>query len=149
MRTSRLRTHLALVCGLAAVSVGALTGAAAAKDIAPTGTVTASTACSPVRSLGYKGDATTSDTGLATIAVDYSVKPCTAEAVVVETTVFETANPSVVMYLDPAAPLASRFTVTAVKVNFSYSARVTVRSASTGTVLGSAQIFVAANRKSV
>lgn len=146
----RVATRLAAAALGAGILVGTFAGAASAKEIGSGGATggTTTTTCNPVTSLGYKGDATTSDTGFATITVNYGVKPCVkGQTVVVDTKVYESANPSVVVYDNPAAPLSGKFTVGGVKVSFSYKVTVTVTDANTGAVVGSQTIFAAAVRK--
>lgn len=149
-RTTNARRILAGAL-LVAGSLGmAGAGSAGAKEVGSGGTVTpAAPACDPVTSLSYKGDATTSDTGLATIDVTYSVKPCTSAPVTVTATMFESATPSVVVYDDPAAPQNGKFRVAGVKANFSYQVKISVFDATSGTLSGSKTIFAAAIRKRV
>ena len=147
--TSRVLRHLAAVALTAGVLVGSASGVASAKEIGSGGGGGGgSTTCNPVTSLGYKGDATTSDTALGSITINYGVKPCTSgQAVVVDVKLYETANPSVVLYDDPAAPASGKVAIFGVRVNYSYTAKVTVYDASTGAVAGSSTIFAAAVRK--
>lgn len=147
--TSRVLRRLAAVALTAGVLVGSASGVASAKEIGSGGGGGGgSTTCNPVTSLGYKGDATTSDTALGSITINYGVKPCTSgQAVVVDVKLYETANPSVVLYDDPAAPASGKVAIFGVRVNYSYTAKVTVYDASTGAVAGSSTIFAAAVRK--
>jgi hypothetical protein len=134
---------------LAATLTGGLAGTASAKEIGTGGTVTPTApACSPVTSLGYKGDATTSETGLATVQVNYGVKACDKDPVVVDVEMFETANPAAVVWSDPNAPLAGKFTAV-VRPALSYQVVVTVTNANTGVLEGSQTIFAAARYKPV
>ena len=119
----------------------------AAKEIGSGGGTVTSTACNPVTSLKYRGDARVGETGLASIDVSYGVRSCTKDAVTADVVVFENANPSVVLWDQPNAPLNAAFTVFGVRTNTSYIVKVTVRDAATGTVVGSQQIFAAAVRK--
>lgn len=144
--TARRRAAAALLG--AAVLVGGFAGTASAKEIGSGGGTTTTTACSPVTSLSYKGDATTSDTGAATVQVSYGVKSCTKAPVTASLTIFQSAVPSNVVYADPNAPLSGKVTV-GVIANTSYQARVDVFDAATGTKVGSQTIFVAAVRKGV
>lgn len=148
------RRRIGRVAGVvlgAALVAGTLAGPAGAKEIGSGGGGGGgggTTTCNPVSSLGYKGDATTSDTAFATIQVDYSVKPCVKDQVVtVRTVVAESANPAVVVWDDPNAPLSGKFTVGGVRVNLSYTATVSVYDAVTGAPVGQRSIFVAAVRK--
>lgn len=150
--TSRVLRRLAAVALTAGVLVGSASGVASAKEIGSGGGGGggggSTTTCNPVTSLGYKGDATTSDTALGSITINYGVKPCTSgQAVVVDVKLYETANPSVVLYDDPAAPASGKVAIFGVRVNYSYTAKVTVYDASTGAVAGSSTIFAAAVRK--
>lgn len=133
----------------ATLLVGAFAGTASAKEVGSGGTGTVTTTCNPVTSLSYKGDATTGETGQASITVSYGVKPCDKLPVVVEARLYLTANPAVVPYLDANAPLSGKVTVFGVTANTSYTAKITVRDAATGTVVGSSQIFAAAKYKPV
>lgn len=149
--TSRALRRLAAVVLTAGVVLGSASGVASAKEIGSGGGGGGgggSTTCNPVTRLGYKGDATTSDTAVGSIAIDYAVKPCTnGQAVTVDVRLYESANPTAIAYDNPASPLSGKPTVSGVKVNTSYIAKVTVYDASTGAVAGSSQIFAAAVRK--
>lgn len=146
--TSRPLRRLAALALTAVVLVGTASGVASAKEIGSGGGGTTSTTCNPVTSLGYRGDATTSDTGVGSITISYGVKPCTkGQTLVVDVKLYETANPAAVAYADPAAPLSGKFTVSGVRTNLSYSAKVTAYDATTGAVAGSSTIFAAAVRK--
>lgn len=144
----RLARLSAVVLG-AALLAGALAGPASAKEITSGGGGGGgTTVCNPVSSLSYKGDARVGETGLASIDVSYSVKPCVSgQAVTVRTVVAESANPAAVVWDDPAAPPSGRFTVFGVRVNYSYTATVFVYDAATGALAGQRSIFVAAVRK--
>jgi hypothetical protein len=90
------------------------------------------------------------ETGLATIDVDYSVKPCQSKQVVtVESRLTEYADPSAVLWDDPAAPTSGRFTVAGVKLRTTYAVTVIVRDATTGATVGSATQLTAAVPKGV
>lgn len=147
--TSRVLRRFAALALTAVVLVGSASGVASAKEIGSGGGGGGTTTtCNPVSSLGYKGDATTSDTGVGSITISYGVKPCTkGQAVIVDVKLYESANPASVVYTNPSAPLSGKFTVSGVRTNFSYSAKVTVYDATTGAVTGSATIFAAAVRK--
>lgn len=148
-RTRARRRSTGALIAAGVLSLG-LAGVASAKEITSGGGGgTATTACNPVSSLTYKGDATTSDTGFATIQIDWSAKSCTSAAVTAEVTMFESANPANVVYSDPNAPLSGRVTVGGVLRNHSYQARVDVFDAATHTLQGSKTIFVAAVYKGV
>jgi hypothetical protein len=140
----------ALLAVAGTLALGSMAGVASAKgEVGSGGGGTGvPVACNPVSSLTYKGDATTSDTALATVQVTYSVKSCTKDAVTVDTRVAETAVPANVVWEQADAPLSSKFTA-AVKVNTSYLATVTVRDAATGDPISSSSIFVAARFKRV
>lgn len=141
--TSRVLRRVAAVALTAVVLVGTAAGVASAKELPGGGTTT----CNPVTSLGYKGDATTSDTGVGTITINYAVKPCTkGQAVVVDVKLYESANPAAIAYQNPKAPLSGKFTAAGVRTNYSYTAKVTVYDAATGAVTGSTSIFAAAIR---
>lgn len=146
-RWARRAFTAAAVSGLV---LGAAAGAAQAKEVGSGGTpAPAPSACNPVASIGYKGDATTSDTGAATVQVDYVVKPCVkGQVVTVDAQVYLTADPASVAYDDPAAPQSGRFTA-GVTANKSYIAKITVTDAATGLVAGTKQIYVAAVYKGV
>ena len=132
-----------------AIGMG-IVGSAGAKEIGSGGTVGGVTApaCSPVTSLKYKGDATTADTGLATISVDYVVKSCDGNAVTADVVVYESATPSNVLFDVTNTPLSYRFT-TVVRPRVSYQVKVTVHDAVTGATVGSQTIFAAAVPKGV
>lgn len=149
MSISRLsRPHRLLAAGLfSAALIGLAPATGFAKEIGSggaTGGVTTPT-CSPVSSLVVKGDAKTAETGLASIAVSYGVKPCTnGQAVMASVTVSEYLNPSVVVYDNPGAPLNGKFTVFGVRLSTSYKVTVTVVDTATGTIAGSQSAYVAA-----
>jgi len=148
--TPRPRRHRAAVVALTAgLLVATAAGTASAKEIGSGGTPTPTT-CNPVSSLSYKGDATTSDTGAASIAVSYSVKPCIQnQSVTVDTRLYLNADPSQVSYDNPAAPLSGKFTVFGITANTSYIVKVSVYDAATGELAGSKSIFAAAVYKGV
>ena len=147
-QATRSRRTVATLIG-AAILAAAVPAAVFAKEITSGGT-TASTACQPVTSLTYKGDARVGETGLASIAISYGVKPCTnGQAVTVAVEVYEYANPAAVAYADNKAPQSGKFTVFGVKVRTSYVAKVSVFDASTGNLVGSMSIFAAAVPKGV
>lgn len=133
----------------AATAVLSLAAPVSAKEVSSGGTP-APTGCSPVSSLKAQGDARTGETGLATIDVDYSVKPCDSKQVVtVETNVAESFDPTAVVWNDPAATQSGKFTVYGVKVRTTYKVTVTVRDAGTGALVGSASVSAAAVPKGV
>jgi hypothetical protein len=150
MSMPRSTTTRRLVFAAAAVTAAlSLAAPASAKEIASGGTPVSST-CSPVSNLKAQGDARAGETGLATIDVDYDVKPCNSkQAVTVETTVAESFNPSVVVWDDTAAPESGRFTVSGVKLRTTYKVTVIVRDAATGSTLGTASVSAAAVPKGV
>lgn len=143
----RARRGLAVALGVV-VLLGAFAGTASAKEIGSGGGTVTTTACNPVSSLSYKGDATTSDTGAATVKVTYGVKSCTKAAVTASVTMFQSAVPSNVVYADANAALSGKFTV-GVKANTSYQVRIDVYDAGTGTLVGTKTIFAAAVYKGV
>lgn len=147
----RALARLGAVALTAMVLVGSASGTVSAKEIGSGGGGGGgggTTTCNPVRSLGYKGDATTSDTGVGSITISYGVKACTkGQAVIVDVKLYESADPAAVAYADPTAPASGRFTVSGVRTNHSYTAKVTVYDAATGASAGSATIFAAAVRK--
>ena len=145
-RTARRRAA-AMVLG-ATVLVGAFAGTAGAKEIGSGGGTVTTTTCNPVTSLSYKGDATTSDTGVATVQVNYGVKSCTKAPVTASVLMFQSTDPANVLWNDPAAPLSGKFTV-GVTARVSYQVRVTVYDAATGAQVGSRTIFAAAVPKGV
>lgn len=141
----------ALLAVAGTLALGSMAGVASAKgEVGSGGGGTGvPVACNPVSSLTYKGDATTSDTALATVQVSYSVKPCVAgQVVTVDTQVALNANPPEVVYAQTDAPLSGKLTAV-VKPATSYIATVTVRDAATGDPISSSSIFVAARFKRV
>jgi hypothetical protein len=152
--TNRARWARRALVGAAAAGLllGSAQGVAHAKELGSGGTTTGggTTVCNPVSAMGYRGDATTSDTGAATVQVDYVVKPCVkGQAVVVDTRVYLAADPAAVYYDNPAAPLSGKFTVGGITANTSYIAKVTVTDAATGAIAGTKLIYVAAVYKGV
>jgi len=146
-------TRRLLTVGLfSAALIGAAPATGFAKEIASggaTGGVT-TPACSPVSSLVVKGDAKTAETGLASIAVSYGVKPCTnGQAVTAGVTISEYLNPAVVVYNNPNASLNGKFTVSGVRLSTSYKVTVTVVDTATGSIAGTQTTFVAAVPKGV
>lgn len=148
--TSRLARRLVAAVVGAGLLVGAASGAASAKEVTsgPTGTA-ATTTCSPVSSLTYRGDARVGETGVSSITISYGVKPCDKNPVIVDVRLYLSADPTAVAYDNPAAALDGKITVGGVKVNTSYTAKVSVYDAATGTLVGSQQIFAAAKTKPV
>ena len=146
-------TRLTLAALGSTIAVAALAGPVAAKEasgnVVISSTVPApSTACSPVSSLRAQGDTSTGETGMASIDVDYSVKPCDSkQEVTVETNVAESFDPTAVVWNDPQAPLSGKFTVYGVKLRTTYKVKVTVRDAGTGVVLGSSSVSASATPK--
>jgi hypothetical protein len=137
-----------LVAGLMTV---ALAGTASAKEITSGGgTGGTTTTCSPVSSLTTRGDARVGETGLASIDINWGVKPCDSkQAVTVDVTMYESANPAAVAYSNPAAPLSGRVTVFGIKIRTSYTVKVTVRDAATGALVGTGTAFAGATPKGV
>ena len=89
------------------------------------------------------------ETGLASIDVTYSVKPCDATPVTVTTRVAEWFDPTAIAWDDAAAPLSGKFTVFGIRLRTTYRVAVEVRSAVDGSLLGSQQVGVAAVPKGV
>ncbi|MFN8016562.1 MAG: hypothetical protein U0P45_00400 [Acidimicrobiales bacterium] len=142
------RRHVAAALLGATVLVGTFAGTASAKEVGSGGGTVTTTACSPVTSLSYKGDATTSDTGVATVQVNYGVKSCTKDPVTAAVTMFQSTNPTNILYSNPTAPLSGKFTV-GVTARVSYQVRVDVYDAATGVRVGGQTIFAAAVPKGV
>ena len=108
-RSTRLAGTVLAAGALAVV----LAGPAAAKEITSGGATggTTTTACAPVTSLKYRGDATTSDTGVATVSVDYATKACDKDPVTVRVEMWQSTAPTNVLWLDGDAAASGRFTV--------------------------------------
>ncbi len=103
--------------------------------------------CSPISSFSVKGDARVGETGLASIDVNYSVKPCVnGQSVRVVSQVIESSN-GFVLYDDQNAPPQNKYTVFGIKVSTSYRCVLTVLDGATGSVLGSSTLFCGAARK--
>lgn len=147
--TRRLTRRLALAAVTSSLVLGAVAAAAEAKD--GIGGATGGTGtCNPVKSLSYQGDANPAESGIPTIDVAYSVKPCVkGQRVRVATELHLSASPSSVAHLADPAPASGTFTVTGVLPNTSYQAQVTVYDAATGAVVGSRWIWAAANDQGV
>ena len=141
----------AVVALTAGLLVAGAAGTASAKEIGSgTGAGITTTACDPVTSLTYKGDARAGETGLATIMVSYNVKPCDkSQAVTVDARLYLTADPSAVAYDDSNAPLSGKFTVFGVKANTSYIAKITLTDSVSGAVVATKSIYAAAKYKGV
>ena len=148
-RPTRRVARIAAVLLGTALLAGALAGPASAKEITSGGGGGGGTAtCNPVTSLGAKGDARVGETGLASVDVNYSVKPCVdGQVLTVRTLMTESANPAVVVWDDPAAPLSGKFTVFGIRVGVSYRVTVYVTDAATGALVGQQSIFAGASRK--
>lgn len=142
----RLSSHH-LAAAFAATSLLA-SAPAVAKEVTSGGTPTPTT-CQPVSGITTRGDARVGETGLASIDVTYSVKPCDKNPVTVGVTMAEAANPAAVAYDNPASPLSGKFTVFGVRVRVSYVVTVTVRDAATGAVVGSQFAYAGAVPKGV
>jgi len=137
------------VAATAALIILAGATGVSAKEITSGGTPAGTTACAPVSSLSYRGDARVGETGLASIDVSYSTKQCdktVTQRVAVQ--MFENATGDVV-YDNADAAASSKFTVFGVKVRTSYIVRVSVYNAATGALIGSQTIFAAAIPKGV
>lgn len=155
LTTRPSKSNLARRSGAVALTAGLLVAGAAgtvsAKEIGSgSGTGITTTACDPIASLTYKGDARAGETGIATIMVTYDVKPCNkAQSVTVDARLYLTADPSAVAYDDPDAPLSGKFTAFGVKTNTSYLAKITLTDSATGAVVATKSIYAAAVRKGV
>ena len=137
------------VPAVAAAAVLSMAGPVAAKEVASGGTPTTTT-CSAVSSLKAQGDARAGESGVATIDVDYSVKPCDSkQTVTVETVVAESFNPAEVVWDDSAAPESGKFTVSGVRLRTTCKVTVIVRDATTGGTVGTASVSAAAVPKGV
>src|SRR4051794_36882500 len=137
-----------LLATTAAAAVLSFAGPASAKEIGSGGTPTG-TACSPVSSLKALGDVRAGESAVASIDVDYAVKPCdSTQVVTVETTVAEYLDPTAVVWDDTAAPENGGVTVFGIKLRTTYLVTVTVRDAVTGALVGSATKSAAAVPKS-
>jgi len=113
------------------------------------GGVGGTTTCNPVSSLTAKGDPRVGETGLSSIDVSYSVKPCiNGQMVRVQTDVYESLT-GASAYLNTDSPLNGKFTVFGIKVRTSYTVRVTVTDTATNAVVGTQTIFAAAIPKGV
>ena len=134
---SLVRSRRAVAVAAGAVAVLSLAAPASAKESAGVfstapGVITTSTSCSPIQSLKITGSASTGDTGLASILVDYQVRPCDSKQVLsLETMVADYFDPSVVLYDDPAAPLSGKFGL-GVQIARNYRVTLVVRDATTG-----------------
>lgn len=152
-RTSRRRLVSLFVGGVVAagLGLGVTAGTAAAKEIGSGGGGGGgTTVCNPVNNLSYRGDARVGETGLASIDVSYSVKPCDpAQTVTVTTHVARLSDATNIVWDDPAAPLSGKFTVFGVATRTSYLVTVTVFDGATGAVAGTRSITAAAIPKGV
>ncbi len=145
-----VRTALVATLGASAMAL-ALTAPAEAKEVASGGTpVPVATACSPVSSLTAKSDPKVGETGLASTAVSYGVKPCVnGQAVSVHVTVTEYLNSASVAYDYANAPVNGKFTVFGIKLRTTYVVTVAVSDALSGAALGSLSTYTAAVPKPV
>ena len=145
----RRQAGLLLGLGLAAAS---FSGTAVAKEIGSGGTVggVGTAVCNPVTSLTVKSDPRVGELGFASIQTSYGVKPCTnGQAVTVEAKISEWANPSVVIYDDPNAPLNNKFVANGVRLRVTYQVTISVYDATTGALAGTLSAFTAAVPKGV
>jgi hypothetical protein len=148
-RAARARRHAALVSVAGALVLAAVTGTASAKETAG-GTPAAPAACSPITSLGYKGDPRVGETGLSTVTVSYAVKPCVpGQSVTVAARVFLSTDQSIQPYDESSIPLSGKFVAVGITPNTSYTATITVTDTATGAVVDTRSIFVAAKTKPV
>jgi len=147
----RTRRILAVAAGIAAAV--SFVGPASAKEQAA-GTVGFSTlpapapagTCSPVKSFKHSTVVGVGDTGLSTVSVDYSVKPCDSkQAVTVEVAIAEKFAPGTVLYDDPQAALSGKVG-TGIQLETWYQITITVRDAATGATVGSATAGEIAHR---
>src|SRR4051812_19028012 len=133
------RRTLAIAAG--ALTVLSIAAPASAKESAgtfSTAPTTTTASCSPIQSLKITGDTNAGDTNVASISVDYQVKPCDSKQVVtVETVVADYYDASAVLWDDTAAPESGKFTVYGVTIAKNYRVTITVRDASTGATVGS------------
>ena len=115
----RLTRRFALAAIASSLVLGGLAASAQAKD--GLGGATGGTGtCNPVKSLSYQGDANPAESGIPTIDVSYSVKPCVkGQRVRVATELHLSALPTSVAYLGDPAPASGTFTVTGVLPNTS------------------------------
>lgn len=108
------------------------------------------TTCNPVSSLVAKADPRTADLGFASLQVSYSVKPCVnGQIVSVTTHVAEYADPTQVVWDDPAAPLNGKFQINGIKLRVTYKITVDVTDVATGASAGSLSVYAAAIPKGV
>jgi hypothetical protein len=128
--------HRLLAVAAGAVAVLSLAGPAAAKESAgvfSSAPTTTTTTCTPIQSEKISGVTNTGDSNLASITVDYQVKPCDSKQVVtVETLMTDYYDSSVVLWDDPAASQSGRFTVYGVAIAHNYRVTIIVRDAATG-----------------
>jgi hypothetical protein len=137
---SLLRSSRPLAAGTiaaAALAVLALAGPASAKEAAGVVTfapgVAPSTSCNPIQSLKIDGDLSGGEPRVASISVDYQVKPCDSKQVVtVETIVADYYDASAVLWDDAAAPTSGKFTVGGVQVAKNYRVTLIVRDVRSG-----------------
>lgn len=135
-----------------ALLAAALPATSFAKEIVSGGVAATggAVACSPISSLTVKADPKVGETGLASVAVTYGVKPCTnGQAVTTNVTVAEYLAPSVVLYDWQNAPTTGKFTAFGVRVRVTYKVTVTVVDTATGAIAGTQSAFVAAIPKPV
>ena len=150
-RSSGFRRRLGMALGAGLLLVGLAAATASAKEVTTGGTVTpVAPACQPVTSLTAKGDPKVAETGLASIAVTYGVKPCVnGQAVTVAVTVAEYADRTAVIWDDQNAPVNGKFTAFGVKLRTSYIITVAVYDAATSELVGQLSAFAAAVPKGV
>lgn len=105
-------------------------------------------ACSPVNSLSVKGDARVGETGLASVEMSWSVKPCDkaqSVRVVAEVINWKTQE---LMYQDTNALLSGKATVYIPNRQL-YTGKITVLDTLTGEVLGTKSFTVSTTPKGV
>jgi hypothetical protein len=131
-----------LLLGLLCASVVLPVSVVFAKETASGGTVVpVAPACSPVSSLSGRGDARVSETGLASVLVNWAVRPCDRnQSVRVSYTVLNYTTRAMV-YTDSNAALNGRVEVLLPSRQL-YQGIVTVFDATTGAVLGTQSVVV-------
>lgn len=146
----RRTTTVAITAGLIVVGAAGMASAKEAASGGAAGGGGTTAACNPVTSLTAKGDPRVGETGLASIAVSYGVKPCSnGQSVVVDAQVYRLADPSDVVYDNPNAPLNGKFTAFGIAIRTSYIVKITVTDAASGAVVGSLSTYSAAVPKGV
>lgn len=131
----------ALALGLISSIALVTAGVSAAKEIGSGGGgVVVVGGCSPIASLNAKGDAKVGETGLASIQLGWSVKPCDPAQPVRVVVSIVNWNTKVVVYSDADAELNSKITIY-VPSRQTYQCIITVVDDFTGVVLDSGSVF--------